>query len=75
MRMPTGRDLERLLTGSWEDFESWLRSAIGGPFSWKIRPRDTTVNRQVVLESVCAAIKRHDGCFPNNDAFLERADS
>jgi hypothetical protein len=29
------------LSGSWEDFETWIKAKVGGEISWKIRPRDT----------------------------------
>ncbi len=69
---PKRKELERILTGSWQDFEAWIRDAIGGGFVWKVRPRDTRANRETVVESICGAIERHGGSFPERDAFLER---
>jgi len=60
----------------WEDFESWIRAKVGGPFSWKIRPRDTTLNRKVVAESILETIEEHGGEFPpSGNLFLEREDN
>ncbi len=70
--MPKGKQLKQLLTGSWQEFEAWIRDALNGEFLWKVRPRDTPENREAVIESICSAIERHGGSFPERDAFLER---
>jgi len=63
------------LPEKWEDFESWIRSKVGGPFLWKIRPRDTKLNRKVVAESILETIEEHGGEFPpSGNLFLELDD-
>ncbi len=64
----------QLLSGSWEDFEAWVGRAIGGGFTWKVRPRDTAENRQMVIDSILSAMERNNGTFPRSDVFLERDD-
>jgi len=60
---------------SWEDFESWIKAKVGGEISWKIRPRDTRGNRQVVAESIIETIEKNDGRFPpSGNLFLELED-
>ncbi len=63
------------LTGDWRDFESWIKAKVGGEILWKIRPRDTMVNRQVVAESVIETIEQNGGRFPpSGNLFLEFED-
>ena len=69
---PKGAELKRLLTADWELFEAWIREKIDGMFLWKVRPRDTPANRALVIESICSAMARNEGSFPQHDAFLER---
>ncbi|MCK5551643.1 MAG: hypothetical protein KAJ09_00770 [Deltaproteobacteria bacterium] len=60
------------LSGSWEDFETWIKAKVGGEISWKIRPRDTRVNRQVVAKSIIETLERNRGRFPpSGNLFLE----
>ena len=60
--------------GSGEEFEAWIRKTIGGGFYWKIRPRDNTLNRVIVADSIEDAIERNDGTFPEMNTFIERAE-
>ena len=63
---------ENFLSGPWEKFESWIEAKVGGEFSWKVRPRDTKVNRMVVAKSVIETIERNDGRFPRSgNIFLQ----
>jgi hypothetical protein len=63
---------EKILSGVWEEFESWIREQVGGDFIWKIRPLDIKANRQAVMESILRTIKENDGKFPpKGDAFIE----
>jgi hypothetical protein len=58
--------------GSWPDFESWIRRAIGGDFTWKVRPRDNPEKRQMVADSIAESTRKNGGTFPERDAFIER---
>jgi len=61
------------IRGSWDDFESWIKEKVGGEFSWKVRPRDTKVNRMAVAQSIIEAMERSGGTFPSSgNVFLER---
>jgi hypothetical protein len=60
------------LTGVWRDFESWIRRAIGGDFTWKVRPRDNPENRQMVADSIAESARGKAGAFPQRNAFIER---
>jgi len=63
---------KNFLSGSWEDFETWIRAKVGGDITWKVRPRDTRVNRMVVAESILQALDRNHGEFPSSgNLFLE----
>ncbi len=63
---------EKILSGDWEEFESWIREQVGGSFIWKIRPLDIKANRQTVMESILSTIKNNDGKFPpKGDTFIE----
>ncbi|NIM99306.1 MAG: hypothetical protein GTO24_14880 [candidate division Zixibacteria bacterium] len=60
---------------SWEDFESWIKATVGGEISWKIRPRDTMTNRQLIAESIIETIQENGGKFPpSGNLFLEFED-
>jgi hypothetical protein len=57
---------------AWDQFEGWIRTKIGGEISWKVRPRDTKVNRMIVAESVLYPLDRNGGEFPpSGNLFLE----
>ena len=53
--------LDKLLDGTWEEFEQWIRGAIGLDFRWCIRPWDTTESRVMVASLVLEDIKRRKG--------------
>ena len=60
------------LSGTWDEFESWIKTKVGGEISWKVRPRDTKVNRMVVAESILDTLDRNGGEFPPlGNPFLE----
>lgn len=60
------------LSGTWEDFEAWIRAKVGGEISWKVRPGDTKVNRMIVAQSILEALERNGGEFPcSGNPFLE----
>ena len=63
---------EEVLSGTWKEFETWIREQVGSDFIWKIRPLDIKANRQAVIESILRTIKENDGIFPpKGDAFIE----
>ena len=63
---------KNFLSGTWEQFEVWIKTKIGGEISWKVRPRDTKVNRIIVAESILDALDRNGGTFPpSGNLFLE----
>ena len=63
---------EEVLSGTWKEFETWIREQVGSSFVWKIRPLDTKANRQAVMESILRTIKENNGTFPpKGDAFIE----
>jgi hypothetical protein len=60
------------LSGSWEDFETWIKAKVGGEISWKIRPRDTRVNRRWWPRASSRPLERNRGRFPpSGNLFLE----
>jgi hypothetical protein len=63
---------EEVLSGTWREFETWIREQVGSSFVWKIRPLDIKANRQAVMESILRTIKENNGTFPpKGDAFIE----
>jgi hypothetical protein len=63
---------EKILDCPWEQFEEMIKKAIGSDFIWKIRPRDSEDNRQMVMESVKRMLREHNGRFPEEgDMFIE----
>ena len=64
--------MDEHLTGTWEEFETWIRDAIGADFGWKIRPRDTRENREMIADLIGSALKHNNGVFPQDDVFVER---
>ena len=64
--------MDKYLTGSWQEFEAWIRTTIGGDFRWKIRPRDDVANREMVVDRIKDAMTRNDGTFPEKNSFIER---
>jgi len=63
--------MDEYLTCTWEEFEVWIRSTIGSNFRWKIRPLDNYSNRKMIADLIRDAMKRNNGVFPRNDAFIE----
>ncbi len=55
---------EEVLSGTWKEFETWIREQVGSDFIWKIRPLDIKTNRLAVMESILRTIKENDGTFP-----------
>ncbi|MFX0197785.1 MAG: hypothetical protein ACFFCW_16820 [Candidatus Hodarchaeota archaeon] len=55
---------ENFLSGTWEDFENWIRAKVGGEISWKVRPKDTRANRMIVAESILETLEQNSGEFP-----------
>lgn len=64
--------MDKILDGTWEEFEQWIRDTIGSNFSWCVRPRDTAENREMVASLVLEDLKRSRGVFPEKNAFIER---
>jgi hypothetical protein len=52
---------------------AWIRETIGSDFRWLIRPQDSSVNREMVADSVLKDTKRVNGVFPGKNAFVEKA--
>ena len=66
------QSMDKHLDGSWEEFEAWIRDAIGSDFRWCVRPQDTSVNREMVAGLIREDIERGNGVFPEKNAFIER---
>jgi hypothetical protein len=63
---------KNFLSTNWGDFEAWIKEKVGGEISWKVKPRDTKVNRMKVAMSILDTIKRNDGEFPpSENPFIE----
>ena len=60
------------LIDSWETFEAWIRDTIGGDFLWRIRPRDTLMNREMVANAILLDKERGDGVFLEGNTFIKR---
>jgi len=61
---------KNFLSETWEEFEGWVKTKVGGEISWKIRPRDTKVNKMIVAESVLDTFNRYRGEFPPSGNLL-----
>ena len=61
-----------LVTGTREEFDAWIRNTIGSDFRWRVRPRDTPSNREMIASLVLDELKRNDGIFPQSNVFIER---
>lgn len=69
MEMPD----RNFLSKPWTDFETWIKGKIGGDISWKVRPKDTKVNRMKVAMSILRTLERNGGTFPpSGNPFIER---
>ena len=64
--------MENHLTGTWCEFEGWIREKIGADFRWRIRPQDTRSNREMVADLTLKDIQWGDGVFPDDNVFIER---
>lgn len=64
--------MDRHLEGTWEEFENWIKGTIESDFTWRVRPRDTRENREMVASVILKDIKRNDGVFPETNAFVKR---
>jgi hypothetical protein len=60
MEMASGNFLGK----DWEHFEAWIREKGGGEISWKLRPRNTKMNRMVVAMSILKSLEQNGGKFP-----------
>jgi hypothetical protein len=67
-----GATLEKHLTGTWEEFEAWIRETIGADYHWRVRPQHNATSREMVASLVLHGIKRSDGVFPHSNAFIAR---
>ncbi|MEJ2365535.1 MAG: hypothetical protein P8075_01605 [Deltaproteobacteria bacterium] len=62
----------KILDCSWKEFEAFIKETIGSEFLWKIRPRDTQMNRQAVMESIEKMVGKNKGSFPEGgNIFIE----
>jgi hypothetical protein len=62
-----------VLSGSWDEFEEWIRQKINGDFSWKIRLLDSKNSRGAIIESIEISIRNNNGTFPEKgDMFIEK---
>lgn len=64
--------MDEHLAGTWQEFETWIRDTIGSDFRWRVRPKDTPSHRHMIVSIILDEIERHDGVFPERDAFIER---
>jgi hypothetical protein len=62
------------ITGPFEDFEEWIRTAIGGDFEWKERPPDSVATRRTIVGIVRTLKRDHGGEFPRECFFFRRKD-
>ncbi len=63
--------MDNQISGTWEEFEVWIRTTIEGDFCWRIRPRDDASNRQMVADLILDSIKRNNGTFPKHNSFIQ----
>ena len=64
---------DTVLSGSWDEFEEWIRQRINGDFSWKIRLLDSKNSRGAIIESIELSIKNNNGTFPEKgEMFIEK---
>ena len=63
---------ENILDGTWQEFEAWIKDTIGCSFRWRIRPADTRSNREMIASLILGDIKRNNGHFPKENAFIEK---
>ena len=66
------QDMDKHLTGTWEEFEAWIRETVGADFHRRVRPQDNATNREMVASLILDGIKRGGGIFPEKNTFIER---
>jgi hypothetical protein len=66
--------MNKYLSGTWEEFEAWIRSTIGSHFRWKLRPQDQPAYREMIAGLIVDAINSNNGVFPQSNAFIERTE-
>ena len=72
MRPAAGEEeMDKHLTGTWEEFKAWIKETIGSDFHWRVRPQDNVMNREMVASLILDGIKR-GGIFPEKNTFIER---
>ena len=64
--------MDELLSGTWEEFEAWIRETIGGNFRWNVRPQDTASNREMVASLIRDEMERNKDVFPDGNTFIQR---
>jgi len=64
--------MDKHLTGTWEEFEAWIKETVGSDFNWRVRPQDNATNREMVASLILDGIKRNNGIFPEKNTFIER---
>ena len=55
---------EKIRDCGWNEFERMTRERIGSDFTWRVRLRDTPINRVCIMESVLTAMVENYGAFP-----------
>jgi len=63
--------MDQYLSGTWEEFEAWIRRTIGSNFRWRVRPLDNLSNRKMIADLIRDAMNRNNSVFPTNDTFIE----
>ena len=66
------KHFENILDGTWQEFEAWIKDTIGCSFRQRVRPADTLPNREMIASLILGDIKRNNGDFPKENAFIER---
>ena len=64
--------MDEHLTGTWEEFEAWVKETIRSDFRRRVRPQDTPSNREMVASLVLDGIERNEGVFRQSNASIER---
>ncbi len=67
----TNKATDKHLTGTWKEFESWIRETIGSDFRWCLRPMDTYQNRAMIANIILVDIENGKGIVLGKNAFLE----
>lgn len=64
--------MDKYLSGSWQEFEQWIRFSVESDFRWHLRPVDTKELRNDVVKAIQFDLKKADAGFSKTSAFLER---